>query len=210
MRRFVIAASVAALAVGGTAIAAPGDGPLGVLGGDPEERRAEFARDLASKLEGVNANEVEGALEQVQQERRAEHRAELARDLAAQLEGVSAEEAEQALDKAQEQLRQSRGEDFRPRDDFIETLARELDKSEDQIEKALADARSARFEQKLDEAVKEGRINEERANEIRERIEERPPFGRGHFGRRGGFGPGGHFGGHFGGPPPGMEGPPPE
>jgi hypothetical protein len=209
MRRFVIAASVGALAVGGTAIAAPGDGPLGLLGGDPEERRAEFARDLASKLEGVNANEVERALEQVQQERRAEHRAELARDLAAQLEGVSAEEAEQALDKAQEQLRQSRGEDFRPRDNFIETLARELDKSEDQIEKALADARRARLDQKLDEAVKEGRISEGRANGIRERIEEGPPFGRGRFGRRGGFGPGGHFGGHFGGPPPDLEGPPP-
>ena len=205
MRRpIAIAAVLGTLAVAGTAVAGSGGGPLGgVFGEDREERQQELARDLASKLDGVSAEQVERALDEVHAERRAEHRAELARALASKLDGVSVEEAEQAIEKAEERLRQAFEDGDRPprRDVFVQTLASELDKSERQIRNALRAARRERLESKLDEAVREGRISEERANRIRERLEEGPPFGRG-LRHRGG--PPGFFGG-----PGGFEGPPP-
>jgi len=199
-RPVAIAAAVGTLAAAGTAVAGPG--PLGdVFGEDREERRQEFARDLASKLDGVSAEQVERALREVHEERRAEHRREMARALAAELDGVSAREVEQALEKAHEQTRQSFEEGDRPRrvdrDAFVETLARELDKSEAEVRNALRAARRKRLESKLEEAVREGRISEQRADEIRERIEEGPPFlFRHRVGPPGLPGPGG-----FGGPP---------
>jgi hypothetical protein len=192
MRRpIAIAAAVGTLAVAGTAIAGPG--PLGgVFREDRDERRQEFARDLASKLDGVSAQEVDGALRELHAERRAEHRAELARALAGKLEGVSAGDVEQALEKAEERMRQAFEERQRPdRELFVETLASELDKSEREIRNALRAARRDRLESKLDEAVREGRISEERADQIRERIEEGRPGLRLRF--RGG-GPGGPHG----------------
>jgi hypothetical protein len=207
MRRpIAIAATAGALAVGGTAIAAPGGGPFGLLGGSPEEHETEFARDIASKLDGVSADQVERALEQVREERHAERQAELARALASELDGVSADEIERALDKAHQRMEQEFKQGEPPeRDVFVETLAQELDKSEDQIREALQAAHRARFERKLDDAVESGRIGEERAKEIRERFEDGPPGfrgGPGFGGRRGGPGP--HGGGIFlgpGGPP---------
>src|SRR5918999_927519 len=127
MRRpIAIAATAGALAVGGTAIAAPGGGPFGLLGGSPEEHETEFARDIASKLDGVSADQVERALEQVHQ-------------------------------RMEQEFKQGEPPE---RDVFVETLAQELDKSEDQIREALQAAHRARFERKLDDAVESGRIGE--------------------------------------------------
>ena len=182
MRLLVILVAVAAVALGGTALAAPGGGPLGGLfGEEPEKHEAEFARDLASKLGGVSPEQVERALEEVRDERAAEHRAEMARGLAAELDGVSADRVEGALARAHQRLEEGReqGEPPDPRL-FEETLAKELDTSEGEIRKALRAAHRAQLQRQLDEAVKAGRLTEEQAKEIRQRLERDapPPGGR--------------------------------
>jgi hypothetical protein len=183
----VIAAAVIALGAAGTAIAAPGGG---VLGGDPEERKAEFASDLAQRLDGVNANQVEKGLEAVHAAREAEMLNQRAEGLASQLDGVSVEQAKSALESVHETLK---SEETRPdREQVDQLLADELGVSAEEIQKA----HQAEQESRLDQAVKDGALTEEQADQIRERIEggEGPVPGGGHPGP----GPG-----HPGGPPGG-------
>ena len=95
---------------------------------------------------------MERAIERVGEKRRAEHQAEKAKELAKRLE-VSQEDASRALDKGREALRKEfesnrdRGQ-FRPRgahDAFLKAVAAELDKSTDEVKKALEDIRKDRL-----------------------------------------------------------------
>ncbi len=184
-----IAAAVLAIGVAGTAVAAPGGSVLG--GGDREERQAEFATDLAQKLDGVNRNEVEQGLEELRSEREAQMLNERAESLASGLDGVSVDQAKTAL----ENVRESIGESERPDPSEVDALlAEELGVSEDD----LTEARKAEMTQRLDQAVEDGAITEEQADEMREKIEsgEARPGGPGH----GGPGGPGHGGPGEGGP----------
>lgn len=236
-RKKIAAAAVAgvlALAAGATAItaiAAPGGGPLGLLGGG-EDRRTEEAQALGKKL-GVDPARVSRALEEVHRERHAARQAEMAKALAEKLD-VPPAEAERALqaafaakpqtrrDRADDQgERRDRGERERDGGPLVDALAKELGKSRAEVKKALDEIHQERFEAKLAEAVKEGQISEDQAKEIRERAKEDggggfgPPHGGpGGFGGPGG--PGGHGGpeGHGGPDGPdddlgGPGGPPP-
>lgn len=214
-------AAVAALAVTGTAVAA--GGPGAVFGDD---KKQELATDLAQQLEGVNAGEVEQALDAVAEDRMAERRAKMAEGIAAQLNGVSADQVADALAKHEEQMRSAFESGERPdRGGIVTALSEELDKSEAEITDALEAAREAGMAEhraealeRLELAVESGDLTEEQAAEIRDRIEsgEGPrghhgPGGPGGHGGPGGFGPGGPGGpGGFGpgGPGgPGDEGP---
>ena len=204
-RRIAVAGAVAAVAVGGTAIAAPGDGPIGgLLGEEPGERRAELAHDLAAKLDGVSAQEVERALDQVHRERGAEHRHEMARALAAKLDGVSVEQAERALERSHERLRRGFERGRLPQQRPLETLARELGKSEQEVQRAFEAIHRERLDRELDEAVKEGRLTQEQADRVRERAERGLRFVRPRFGP--GRGP---WAAERPAPPPGDGGPGP-
>ncbi len=196
MRKAVlIAIAAGALVVGGTAFAYPGGpGPFG----DNDERKAEFAGDLASQLDGVNANEVEQALDTVREERMSEHRAEQADAIASQLEGVSAEQVESVLEQHHEQVRAAIENGERPqRGELVTALAADLGKSEEEIETALQGAHQEKAEQRLNDAIESGDITEEQADQIRERLENGPRDG-------GPLGPRGHgpLGFGAGGPPP--------
>jgi hypothetical protein len=174
-RSIAAAATLGALALGGTAIAAAdGGGPF--FGGDPREHEAELASDLAEKLDGVSAEEVRRALRQVREERHAEHRNELAAAFAEEL-GVRRADVAAALEKAEEQG---------PRD-FLGTLAEELDKSRAEIREAFAATARKRFDAMLDRAVEEGHLTEEQADRAREHFRDGPPG----FHRHGFVAPGG-------------------
>lgn len=202
-RPIAIAAAAGVLALGGTAIAAPGGLPFG---GDPEEKRAEFAEDLAGQLEGVNPGEVESALEALHEERRAEMLDARAEALAEQLDGVSAEQARAALEAVHEQLVQGfeSGERTEP-GELGSLLADELGVSEDELREAFEAAGDAR----LDQAVEDGRITEEQAERLRDNGGPGGfggPRGPGHGPPHGGpNGPGG-FGAPGGGLPDGDPG----
>lgn len=228
MRRpIAVAATAGALVLGGAAIASadgPG-GPFGIGGGGEGEK--EFSRDLASKLDGVSPNEVQGALRDMRRERRAEHRKQIAGALAAELD-LDVSEVEAAVVKAEanvrRQFRQSMRRNRWPRKDaFVDTLAVELDKSKAEIRRAMRAAFRKRFEAMLDQAVEDGKLTREQADRIREHVKDGPPGGFGLHHRRfdgpgdadgpGDFdGPGERFGGpgpfgvHPGGP--GFDGPP--
>ncbi len=190
-----ITAAVLAIGAAGTAVAAPGGGVFG--GGDREQRQAEFAADLAQKLDGVNRSEVEQGLEELRAEREAEMLDERAEALASSLDGVSVSEARAAL----ESVRESVGEGQRPDPSELEAaLAEELGVSVEE----LSQARESEMKQRLDQAVEDGAITEEQADEIRERIEsgELPPKGPHGGGPGGPDGPGGPgASGPYGGPP---------
>jgi TATA-binding protein-associated factor Taf7 len=173
-RSIAAAATVGALALGGAAIAAA-DG-AGPFGGGPGVSEAEFAGDLAEKLDGVSAGEVQRALREVREERHGEHRREVAAGLAEELD-VSRADAEAALEKAE-----ARG----PRD-FLGTLASELGKTRREVRSAFAAMARKRFDAMLDRAVEEGHLTEEQAERARERFREGP---RG-FHRHGFVAPGG-------------------
>lgn len=127
MKRVAVITAAGVLAVaGGTAAAFPGGGPLGVAREDPKEEKAEFAREVATKLDGVSAAQVERALDQVHRERHAEHRRELAGALAAELDGVSQDEAENALEKQEAAMRRAFERRELPYGPPQETLAKEL------------------------------------------------------------------------------------
>lgn len=81
----------------------------------------------------------------------------------------------------------------REREAFLNDAARRLNVTPDELTKALKEAAAAR----IDQARRDGRITEEQAEEMKQRLEQSDglPFLRG----RGGPG---H---HRGGPPPGME-----
>jgi hypothetical protein len=223
-RTLAIAAAAGALAVGGTAVAT---GAGGFVGGDREQHDAQLAKDLASKLNGVSAADVQTALGQVRDERRAAHLKQESAALAAELDGVSQADVQKALTKLEAKHERAegsrRGRDFRPRrDGFAADLAKELGKPTAEVRKALRAARTKQFQAQLDQAVKDGRLTQAQADKIKKRFESGPPgFGRGRGGHGphgpggpgphgpGGPGPGGPgFGGPgFGGPPPG-DGPP--
>jgi hypothetical protein len=206
-----IAAASATLLAGGTAIAATGGHPLERVFGD---RDAELADELAQRLDGVSADEVEKALEDIRSDKHDERRKAKAAALAKHLDGVSTAEAERALEKVEAQLfaeRPREGRGFRRgfhRVDLVAELAKELGKSEREVRRAFRAAHKERFDAMLDEAVKEGRLTEKQADAIRKRFEDgRPRFRRPHLElhRRGGPGPG--FGPGFG---HGPDGPPPQ
>jgi len=139
----------------------------------------------------------------------------LAADLAEQLDGVNANEVGNALDAVAEEKRAEH------RTRMAEGIAAELDGvNADQVADALAkheEQTQAEALERLDEAVENGDVTEEQADEIRERIEsgEGPghgPGGPGHGGPGGPGGPGHHGPGGPGGPgfgPGGPGGPPP-
>ena len=212
-----IAAASATLLAGGPAIAATGNHPLERVFGD---RDAELADELAQRLDGVTAGEVEKALGDIRGDKQAERRKQQAAALAKHLDGVSAEEAEKALEKVEVRLfadrpREPRGDrrGFHRRFhrvDLVAELAKELGESESEVRKAFRAAHEERFEAMLDEAVKEGRLTEKQADAIRKRFEDGPPrLGRPRFHHRGGpgpgFDPGPGFGAEPGGPPPQIQ-----
>jgi hypothetical protein len=201
-RGIAIAAAVGALATAGVAVAHPGGGPLGIFGGGPDEARTELAQDLAGKLPGVTARQIEDALEQVQEDRQTERRAEMAKSIAGQLDGVTADQVAASIAKVDAAMEKAFESQQRPdRDLLVTTLAADLDKTEAQIRTALAAARKAEFTAKIDEALRAGEITKAQANQLKKRAAQAPAGGR-EF-RRGG--PGGP-GGAFGGPPPGGAG----
>ena len=190
-------AAIATIAVAGTAVAAGGGGPVGGLFGD--DRQEELAQDLAQQLDGVSPNEVEQALEAVGEENMEERRTAMAEAIAAELDGVDSSAVADALAKHEEQARASIENGERPEmGSLVTTLADELGKSEDEVTAALeaandkqAEERQAEMLEKLDEAVANGDVTEEQADQIRERIESGHS---GHGGPRGPGGPGGHGG----------------
>jgi hypothetical protein len=201
-RSIAVAATAGTLALGGGAVAlADGGGPFW---GDRDEGEAEFARDLASKLEGVSPGEVRDALRQVREERHADHRRELAAALATELD-VRRADVEAALEKAERQAEERFEQDRGPRPDaFLGTVADELGKTRSEVRRAFEAAARKRFEARLDQALEEGRLTKEQADRIRERFEEGRPGFFGGFGHRGFVRPGPPRGP---GSPHGPEGP---
>ena len=202
-----IAGAALALAAVTTALATPGDGPLALLGGgDRDERRAEHARALGEKL-GVDASRVERALGEIHSERREARQDALARAVAERL-AVPAGDAERAVERAFAVTRPERG---LPRPEHGErgekggpltrAIANELDKRPQEVREALRAFRRERLEQRLAEAVREGRLTERQADELRERIESRRGRGLGPHGRPGFGPPHGDHGPGFGPPP---------
>jgi hypothetical protein len=210
MRRpIAIAAALGTLLAGGTAIAAGGRPFDRVFGADGRDGDAQLAKELASRLDGVSADQVQRALDDLRHDKRAEFRRQQAEDLAKHLDGVSVAEAEKALAKVESGLR-AKAEKGRERGlhrvDFVAELAKALGKSESDVRKALQAAQKERFDARLDQAVKDGRLTQEQADRIKKRFEDGKPF----LFRGRGRGPG-HFGfrGHLRGPGPGVEGGPP-
>jgi hypothetical protein len=210
-RTLAIATATVAVLAGGTAIAAAGGHPVDRLFGD---RDKDLAEELAQRLDGVSAEEVERALDDIRGDKLAEHRKLEAEALAKHLDGVSAAEVEKALEKVQREFFSERRRDGRPgfrfhRVDLVAELAKELGVKQSELRKAFRAAHRERFEAKLDEAVKDGRLTEKQADRIRKRFRDGPRFfrkGPGERGFRHHGGPGPGFGAGPGGPPPG---PPP-
>ncbi|HEY8769704.1 MAG TPA: hypothetical protein VIM03_04120 [Thermoleophilaceae bacterium] len=219
-RTLAAVAVVGALAVAGTALAAGGGGPLGFMNGGRDRQDARLAKDLASKLNGVSPAQVQKALGQVRDERMAKRRNEEASAIAAELDGVSTSDVEKALTKLEAKHERSDNpgdrRSFRRglrRDGFAAGLAAELHKSTADVQKALQAARKKQFDARLDQAVKNGRITQKQADQIKKNFQNGPPGvrgpGHGGPGFRGKFdrpngGPpsGGPGPGSFGGPPP--------
>jgi hypothetical protein len=193
MRRpIAIAAAVGTLLAGGTAVAAGGR-PF--FGPDNKDRDAELAKELAQRLDGVSADQIQKALDDLRHDKRAEFRKQQAEDLAKHLDGVSVADVEKALAKVEGDMRPKLRERGRHRVDLIAALAKELGKSESDVRKAFQAAQKERFEAQLDEAVKQGRLTRKQADRIEKGFDNGRPFffrgrGPGHSG----------FKGHFRGP----------
>jgi hypothetical protein len=201
----VVAVVATASAAGG------GGGPLGFLGGDPDQQKAQYAKDLAGEL-GIDQARVQKAMDSVEQKRRDAFETEQAKALADKL-GVSEADAKNALEKAFATMRDRSGPPPRilrnGEDPFAKALADALNKDVADVRKALRDIARDKLNSKLDEAVNSGRLTKEQADRIRKRIES----GDGKFGLRvhghgpgpggpGPIGPGAGFGPPMG-PPPG-------
>jgi hypothetical protein len=203
---------VGALAVAGTALAAGGGGPLGFMNGGRDQQDARLAKDLASKLNGVTPGQVQNALGEVRDERMAKRRKEEASAIAAELDGVSTSDVEKALTKLEaKHERSDRPGDRRSfrRDGFAAGLAAELHKSTADVQKALQAARKKQFDARLDQAVKNGRITQKQADQIKKNFQNGPPGFLGGPGFRGGPKFRGKLGDPGGGPPDGGPGPGP-
>jgi len=185
------------------------------MNGGRDRQDARLAKDLASKLNGVSPAQVQKALGQVRDERMAKRRNEEASAIAAELDGVSTSDVEKALTKLEAKHERSDNpgdrRSFRRglrRDGFAAGLAAELHKSTADVQKALQAARKKQFDARLDQAVKNGRITQKQADQIKKNFQNGPPGvrgpGHGGPGFRGKFGPpsGGPGPGSFGGPPP--------
>jgi hypothetical protein len=212
-RTLAVGAVAGALAVGGTAVAAAGDGgPLGFMRGDRDQNEAQLAKDLAAKLHGPSAAEIQKALGDVRDERMAKRRKAEAAAIAAELDGVSTDQVDKAIQKLEAKREHSgppkdfgRGRRLH-RDGMAANLAKELGKKTADVRKALQAARKKQFEAMLDQAVKDGRLTKAQADAMKKRFESGPPhFGRGF--RHGGPGHGGPGRPGFG--RPGFGGPPP-
>jgi hypothetical protein len=211
-----LGAVAGALAVGGTAMAAAnGSGPLGFMKGDRGERNAQLAKDLAAKLHGPSANQIEKALGQVQTERMAQRRKAEAAAIASELNGVSTDQVDKALQKLEAQrMRQGPPQPgqrpgFRRGDGLAAQLAKELNKSTADVRKALQAARKKEFDAQIDQAVKDGRLTKAQAARIKKNFKNGPRFGGHGFrhGFGGGDGPGRGWGPPPGGPPAGSGAP---
>jgi hypothetical protein len=209
MRRpIAIAAAVGTLLAGGTAIAAGGRPFFGPDGG--KDHDAQLAQELAKRLDGVSANQIQKALDDLRSDKRAEFRKQQAKDLAKHLDGVSVADVERALEKVEPKAPSKSGHRRFERVDFVAELAKALGKSESDVRKAVEAARKERLEAGLDQAVKDGRLTQKQADRIKKGVESGRPFlfhgkGPGHRGFHGRFrGPGPGF---EGGPPPGPVGP---
>jgi hypothetical protein len=197
-------AVVLAIAIGATASASGGGGPLGFLKGDREQERAQYAKDLAGKL-GIDQNKVEQAMSDVEKQRREAFETEQAKALADKLD-VSEADAKKALEAGFAAVR-DRGRPPSPgqqgNDPFVKAVADSLDKDVADVRKALRDIQRDKLESRLDAAVKSGHLTKEQADQIKKRIEsgQGPKFGPpgGH-----GFGSGGPGGGPPGGGMPGF------
>ena len=164
MRKAIIGAAVAAMALGGAAVAfgdesskkipterptiAIAAGPPMFFGAGPDDG---FAEDLAAEL-GVSAEEVKDALEAVAEKQMSERRHELAEAITERLDGVSVEQVESALETAEQKMREAFENGDPPAPDlFNQTLADELGLEESEIEDAMRGARVATLEEHRDE-----------------------------------------------------------
>jgi biotin operon repressor len=192
--------------------AANGSGPLGFMKGDRDGQDAQLAKDLAAKLHGPSASQIQKALGQVRDERMAQRRKAEAAAIAAQLNGVSTDQVDKALQKL-EQAGPPKPGQFRRfdrnGDGLAAQLAKQLNKSTAEVRKALQAARKKQFDAQIDQAVKNGRLTKAQAAKIKKSFQNGPRFGRGGFGH-GGFRHGfdGDGPGRGGGPPPGAPGRP--
>ncbi len=162
-------ALVAIGVAGGTALAAPngsdpnsaGGGPAGAmppppmigfgLGGPGKAAGGgklsdQFASELAGHLDGVSADEVSKALEQVAADHEQERRAAMAKALSAQLDGVSEQDVSAALEQADQKMRDALDSGKPPAPGtFEKTLADELGVSEDDVTAAMRAAAEKAF-----------------------------------------------------------------
>jgi hypothetical protein len=192
-----VLATVVALAAGGVAVASAASG--GGVFGSPEEQRAEFATDLASRLDGVTAEEIETGLSEIGAERKEEMLQRRAGQLAAGLDGVTVEQARTAL----ESLEPDSGSATRPDPRQMEKeLAAALGVTVTELRQAHRQAHRSEMNAQLERAVDEGVMTSKQAARIR-RQSRNPRAGHGRGGPPGGPGQVGGFGGP-GGPPPGI------
>lgn len=201
MRRSIVAALAAALALGGAAVAFAGDsskklGDADGVGGEGETVTAvavpggppmvfhdgpmgpdgSFAEDLAAEL-GLSTEEVEQAMEAVAEKHRTEAQQQMAETLSEHLDGVGVEEIQAALAVAEEQMQQAieNGEPPEP-DQFAATLAEELGLSEDEISEALTEMREDAFPEFRKHGLEE-RFGDEIPKALREGDFPPPPPG---------------------------------
>jgi hypothetical protein len=188
-----VIATVVALAAGGVAVAsAAGGNPFS----SPEQRQAEFASDLAERLEGVSAAEIEQGLDEIRAEQEQQMLDQRARELAAGLDGVSVDQARAALEKLkpEEGSNPGAGRGHRPDLASMEAdLAEELGVTVPELRKAVR----AQMDARLDQAVEDGMLTQKQADQIRK---------SGGPGRHRGPGHGGVPGGPPGPGGPGMPG----
>ncbi|MFL5820353.1 MAG: hypothetical protein ACJ76S_06685 [Solirubrobacteraceae bacterium] len=140
--------------LGATAVAASGE----PFPASPQARPAAVTRELPANL-------------RLRDQHSGAHRAEFARDLARRLD-LNVADVEQALENAHRRLARAFASDSHPNPGlFVETLADELGKSQSQVREALHAVFHAALEQRLDAAVKAGRLTRDQADRIRSRIE---------------------------------------